>query len=199
MLGFSCDHTLLAKFPGALLVVLSGAWLIATATAAQARVPFTVVDSKGVTVGPAMDLSVNSDGSIVRVSVPFRAGQKRIVLHLNRKGYITESREHMIYFERQNCEGQAYVRTATSALTNPILISGSRHTLYVADQAFREVDLGSHFNFGGSYPGCGNFGGPPGSNILTLRPLVRLLDLDDRFTPPFKLGASEEAIDLAAP
>ena len=180
------------KVPGWLL---GGALLIA-ATAAPARVPYTVVDSRGTVFGPAMDLASDSSDAIVRAAVPFRVGARRIVLNVDRNGYIAERREYTVLFESRDCVGPGYMETPAGALTSPFVISGPRHSLYVADPAFRYVQIASFMVYLDAQGQCHNFGQ---TYRYAARPLLKVLDLDDRFVPPFRISATTDAVDLGAP
>lgn len=175
---------------------LSASLLLATiATTAQARDPFTVFDSKGKLVGSAMDFVNDETGAVIQVDVPFRVRNKRIVLPVDRNGYVLNDNYIELLFEQDNCTGQPYTETPRGAATHSVQIAGDRHTLYVADGAFRKIRVLSTLGYYISRPVCRSHNP---TEHRAVQPLVRVLDLDDRFTPPFRIVASTEAVDLEA-
>ena len=175
----------------------SAVWLLAAAAMASAREPFTVVDSAGALVGPAMDLTSDSSGAVVQINVPVRVGAQRVVLAVDRKGYWRDERRPLqLYFTEPGCAGTAYVaQAAQGRATAPRAILGERDTLWVADADVATIRPASTFV-------ARNATGNPcyaagATEPFAAHALRRVLDLADRFKPPFRLSATAEAIDLA--
>lgn len=177
-------------------VCWSTALLLVATTTVQAREPFTLIDSKGVIVGPIMDFRRNPQVSLVPAAVvyiPFRVGAQRILLPYNQEGNVWVRTARAVYFEERDCKGTPYLDTSVEALTPPVFITGDRHTLFVANGAFRTLRAKSVTL---SYPDHAYCRSGAGSSPFTVRPMVRVLDLADRFTPPFRISASPEVVDL---
>jgi hypothetical protein len=159
--------------------------LWAVASSATAIEPFVLVDSNGKTIGPIIDMAGGDNGS---ARVPFRVGNQRITLVVSTSGLLGRG---TLYYESTYCSGQAYMISSGGLLTD---IVNGRYTAVVPDGPARLVTARSFHNE--KEGECGR--------ILQPRPypyrLAReLVDLHTRFTPPFRVEASDEVIDLDAP
>ncbi|MEH6418259.1 hypothetical protein [Pseudomonas sp. CGJS7] len=154
--------------------------LLAVAPAAAIE-PFVLVDNNGQVVGPILDMP-NGDNGTARV--PFRVGNQRITLVASTTNF---SKRGLVYFESNNCVGQPYMDGTAGILT----VAVSAEYVYVPDGPSRLMTMRSFYSSGDT---C--------LRTLNHDPfrIARLVvDLKERFTPPFRVEASDEVIDLDAP
>ncbi|MEH6418258.1 hypothetical protein [Pseudomonas sp. CGJS7] len=159
--------------------------LCAVASSAAAIEPFVLVDSNGKTVGPILDMP-HGDSHMARI--PFRVGNQRITLVMA-PGGLTGS--GTVYFEADTCSSQPYMLASGGLLTD---IEYTRDRALVPDGPARLVSVRS---FSSTLSGgCTRLPTPDHDPYLPARDLV---GLSTRFTPPFRIQASDEVIDLDVP
>lgn len=179
---------------------LAAPMLFFMAFSAMAREPFVLVDANGKTLGPILDpigpvpppVGPSDAGSHI-VQVPFRVGDRRILLDVHRLGY---GKSGGLYFESSDCTGQPYLRTQTEALLTPAFVRPPRNTLYVPDGPYVYVTARSHIEPSTLEGERCNALSPLYDPFRVARPVV---DLDDLFTPPFRVSASPAVVDLSVP
>ena len=158
--------------------------LCAIASSAAAVEPFVLVDSTGKTVGPILDMP-HGDDHMARI--PFRVGNQRVTLVVA-PGGLTGS--GTFYFETDHCGGQPYMLASGGLLTDLELTS---YTAAVPDGPARLITARAYYS---TLSGCGKMHTPDHNPYLLARELV---GLRTRFTPPFRIEASDEVIDLDVP
>lgn len=175
--------------------------LFTLAFSAAAREPFVIIDANGKTIGPILDpfsvlpppLGSITDLDSHWVDVPFRVGDRRIVLTVHRSGY---AKNGSLYFESTDCTGQPYLHTETEDLLTPTFVRAPRNTLYVPDGPYVYVTARSHIEPSTLEGERCNSLYPFHDPFRVARPVV---NLDDLFTPPFRVSASPDVVDLSAP
>jgi hypothetical protein len=159
--------------------------LCAIASSAAAIEPFVLVDKNGKVVGPILDMP-HGDSHMARV--PFRVGNQRITL------IVSPTNLHgggTIDFEAVGCAGQPYMLASGGLLTD---IALTREWVTVPDGPARLITARSYY--GGISGGCTDLHIPDHDPYIPAR---KLADPRKRFTPPFRVEASDEVIDLDAP
>lgn len=162
--------------------------LLGVAFSVSAREPFEVIDANGKRVGPIQ-------GQVGTAAyVPFRHGDRRIVLLVHRLGFGSAGN---LYFESTDCTGQPYLHTRNIDVLTPSAVVGPRRTLYLPDGAYLYATTHSYLpsNYlaeADCVPLLSPFRNP-------FRAALATVDLDDLFTPPFRISASPDLVDLGAP
>lgn len=171
---------------GLLTGLLAVPLLFAVVSSATAAEPFVLIDKNGKVIGPILDMRGGDNGT---VRVPFRVGNQRIMLGVWSDNF---SGKGFLYFESTNCfGGQPYLIASGGLLTDAVV--DRDRTLYVPDGPTRIVALRSSYNI--VEGDCSSFAEDP----TLVRAAREVVDLNTHFTPPFRVLASPEVIDLDAP
>lgn len=174
--------------------------LFTLAFSAAAREPFIIIDANGKTIGPILDpfsvlpppLGSITDLDSHWVDVPFRVGDRRIVLTVHRSGY---AKNGSLYFESTDCTGQPYLHTRSIDVLTPSAVRGAQRTLHVPDGSSLYVTAHSYSFPSGDTEYCRPISPALYDPFRVARPAV---DLGGLFTPPFRVSASPDLIDLDA-
>jgi hypothetical protein len=170
--------------------VLAVPLLLAVASSADARQSFIVIDKNSKIVGPILDMP---DGDNGRARIPFRVGPQRITLVLSPTGF---DKKGYVFFEAADCTGQPYANNSSpgvGGLLSEAMVGGDRHSLYVTDGQARNHTMRSYLGFATGV--CTSFQ----AETRLFRIARHVVDLDTRFTPPFRISAAPEVTDLTLP
>lgn len=160
--------------------------LCSVAFSATARAPFEIIDANGKAVGPILGRAGST------ASVPFRFADRRIVLEVHRLGFAYSGN---LYFESTDCTGQPYLHTRSIDVLTPSAVRGAQRTLHVPDGSSLYVTAHSYSFPSGDTEYCRPISPALYDPFRVARPAV---DLGGLFTPPFRVSASPDLIDLDA-
>jgi FlxA-like protein len=146
-----------------------------------------VYDANGKQVGPIVSI-LTSGGPVV---VAFRVGEHVMPLFVKRVGIGADETgtQNNLYFETTNCTGTPFALAQSSTILPRAIVAEPGSTVYFVDP-FGPSHLITQRSF---LPGAG-VGGQPGPcsaeagpTVMTVVPVLPLLDLDTMFTPPFSV------------
>ncbi|MEH6418257.1 hypothetical protein [Pseudomonas sp. CGJS7] len=164
--------------------------LLTLALPAHARQSFVVIDKNSKVVGPILDMV---DGDNGRARIPFRVSAHRIMLTLSPSGF---DKKGYLFFESSDCTGQPYANNTVAGvggLLSDAMVGGDRHSLYVPDGSARNHTVRSMLTFQTGV--CE----PIQTQTRLFRVARHVVDLDTRFTRPFRISAALELTDLNVP
>jgi hypothetical protein len=172
------------------LGLLAAPLLLSVAFCADARQPFIVIDKNNQTVGPILDML---DGDSGRAYIPFRVSAQRIILTLSPSGF---DKNGYLYFEATDCTGQPYANNdgpGINRLLDEGMVGGERHSLYVAQGYARNRTMNSMLELKSGV--CTAIQ----AQTRLFRFARHVVDLDTRFTRPFRVSSALDVADLNVP